>query len=184
MDRRSDKYVRTIKYINSWDNVHCFFARLMQIETFCFFKSSSRSRKYCHADSFLVRDVFIKHIRTRSRFNSRNRCARIPPWLKCSLGEREGNENDTVGCIPTRWDGLSLQVSRETPVVVPGARRRARICRISRWIFCKRSVRTRITRYADALRPANRCYNVHTLYVGRYSIRLNSMINSREDAAT
>lgn len=83
---------------------------------------------------------------------------------------REGNKNDTVGCIPTRWDGLSLQDSRETPVVVPGARRRARICRISRWIFCKRSVRTRITRYTGALRPPFHCYNVHTIHFGRYSI--------------
>ena len=40
-----------------------------------------------------------------------------------------GSKNDTVGCVPTRWDGLSLQDSRETPAVVPGARRRARICR-------------------------------------------------------
>lgn len=102
--------------------------------------------------------------------------------LERSLSE-EGNKNDTVGCIPTRWDGLSLQNSRETPVVVPGARRRARICRISRWIFCERSVRTRITRYTDALRPSNHCYNVHTVYSGRHSIRLNSTINSREDAA-
>lgn len=95
------------------------------------------------------------------------------------LNER-GNKTDTVGCARTRWDGLSLQDSRGTPAVVPGARRRARICRVSRWIFGERSGRTRITRYAAAVRPPNRCYNVHTMYTGRHSIWLNSALNSRE----